>query len=149
MDITGCFKVRPARWGDYGALVALLDGYRADEVTSLLKRGQDSAEAGSGGVYMLDAVGRRGVATGSLLPWGRQAEISSVAVLPGYRRQGCGRALLSHLIGEATRARYPSVELTCALDNLPALRLYTGMGFRVERTIVLGGAPHVVMRLSL
>lgn len=53
----------------------------------------------------------------------------TIAVLPAYRGQGIGTALLAHLI-EAARPRYPAISLSVDSDN-PALRLYRRLGFEV------------------
>jgi ribosomal protein S18 acetylase RimI-like enzyme len=53
----------------------------------------------------------------------------SIAVLPEYRGQGIGTALLAHLI-EAAQPCYPAISLSVDPDN-PALRLYRRLGFEV------------------
>lgn len=53
----------------------------------------------------------------------------SIALLPEYRNQGIGSALLRHLIDE-TRHRYPALSLSVSIDN-PAARLYRRLGFEV------------------
>jgi ribosomal protein S18 acetylase RimI-like enzyme len=53
----------------------------------------------------------------------------SIAVLPEYRDQGIGSALLTRLL-EAARSRFAAVCLSVSPGN-PARRLYEGLGFRV------------------
>jgi ribosomal protein S18 acetylase RimI-like enzyme len=53
----------------------------------------------------------------------------STALLPAYRHQGIGTALLSHLIADAA-ATYPALSLSVSSDN-PAIRLYQRLGFAV------------------
>jgi ribosomal protein S18 acetylase RimI-like enzyme len=51
------------------------------------------------------------------------------AVLPGYRNQGIGRQLLTHLLATA-KAAYPLVSLSIKSSNL-ALRLYKQLGCKI------------------
>lgn len=53
----------------------------------------------------------------------------SIAVLPGYRGQGIGTALLSEII-QSARYRYPAVSLSVNSAN-PACRLYQRLGFQI------------------
>ncbi len=52
-----------------------------------------------------------------------------IAVLPGYRRRGIGRGLLSELIRMARAAGFGALSLSVARDN-PAVELYERAGFR-------------------
>lgn len=52
-----------------------------------------------------------------------------IALLPEYRGQGIGTALLEHLL-EAAKTHYPAISLSVSPDN-PALRLYRRMGFEI------------------
>ena len=57
----------------------------------------------------------------------------AIAVLPDYRNQGIGTALLTQLCHQA-KERYAAISLSVALYN-PALRLYRRFGFEaVERS---------------
>jgi ribosomal protein S18 acetylase RimI-like enzyme len=51
----------------------------------------------------------------------------SIAILPGYRNQGIGSALLRRLIGDA-RGRFSALSLSVSREN-PAVRLYERFGF--------------------
>jgi [ribosomal protein S18]-alanine N-acetyltransferase len=65
---------------------------------------------------------------------GGEVEILSLGVMPAWRRQGVGRALLDAVIAEAGRRRSGSVVLEVAADNAAARRLYVALGFaRVGR----------------
>lgn len=57
------------------------------------------------------------------------ADVQTLAVLPGYRRQGLGGALLEALIAEARRRRVADVLLEVRADNEAALELYRRYGF--------------------
>lgn len=52
----------------------------------------------------------------------------AIALLPDYRGQGIGTALLTSVLHEASKC-YPAVSLSIRADN-PALRLYQRFGFR-------------------
>jgi ribosomal protein S18 acetylase RimI-like enzyme len=71
----------------------------------------------------LAAIRRRGV-----------LEIQGLAVSPGLRRRGVGRALLRAAIEDARTARLPGVLLQVATANQGAVALYESEGFvRVRR----------------
>ncbi len=57
------------------------------------------------------------------------AEILTLGVAPGARRQGIARMLLDDLFRRARLAGAHSVGLEAAADNLPARRLYEACGF--------------------
>jgi ribosomal protein S18 acetylase RimI-like enzyme len=65
-------------------------------------------------------------APGSRLRW----IICNVVVQDAYRRQGIGRQLTEAAIDEARALGAEGVVLQVYEDNLPALRLYTDLGFR-------------------
>lgn len=58
-----------------------------------------------------------------------EAEILTVGVRPDARGAGVGRALVQAALGEAAAAGAESVFLEVAEDNIPARRLYAGLGF--------------------
>ena len=51
-----------------------------------------------------------------------------IALLPEYRGQGIGTALLEHLL-EAAKNIYPAISLSVSPNN-PAIRLYERLGFK-------------------
>jgi ribosomal-protein-alanine N-acetyltransferase len=59
-----------------------------------------------------------------------EAELLSIALLPGRRRQGVGRLLLDALIERCMAAGAATLFLEVATDNAAALALYRGAGFR-------------------
>lgn len=62
------------------------------------------------------------------------ADIMTVAVAPGSRRHGHGRALLQELLADARRRDVTEVFLDVRADNQAGLALYGGDGFeRVSR----------------
>ncbi|WP_342234767.1 ribosomal protein S18-alanine N-acetyltransferase [Inquilinus sp. OTU3971] len=84
------------------------------------------------GVFALIALDDAGEPAGYAL--GRvaadEAELLSIALLPGRRRQGGGRLLLDALIDRCAAAGAAALFLEVATDNAAALALYRGAGFR-------------------
>ncbi|MCI4066283.1 GNAT family N-acetyltransferase [Micromonospora sp. R77] len=56
--------------------------------------------------------------------------IRDLYVAPRYRRSGIANALLQHTIHDARAAGALRVSLQTEADNIPALTLYTDVGFR-------------------
>ena len=56
--------------------------------------------------------------------------IQNVAVLPDYRRRGIGRALVLGSLHGFRKSGVRRVTLEVTADNIPAVRLYEGLGFR-------------------
>lgn len=59
-----------------------------------------------------------------------QAHINNLAVRPELRRQGLASQLLEAVIAEAAHLGAAVITLEVRRSNEPALRLYTGAGFR-------------------
>lgn len=72
----------------------------------------------------------------------------SLAIVPGYRRRGIGRALLLALLDRARAQQISSVSLSVARAN-PALALYDGLGFRVVPEARGTSAESVTLQLDL
>ena len=60
-----------------------------------------------------------------------EAMVQNLAVRPEAQGAGLGALLLDALLSEAAAAGLDTVGLEVAVDNVPALRLYRGRGFRV------------------
>jgi ribosomal-protein-alanine N-acetyltransferase len=58
-----------------------------------------------------------------------EAELLSIGVLPGARRQGLARALIRIAMTRAAEGGARTLHLEVAEDNQPALALYRGLGF--------------------
>lgn len=65
-----------------------------------------------------------------------QAFIAYMAVEPGARRTGAGRALLAAAEQEARQLGLPHLSLMVSNDNAAARRLYASAGFLDERTLM-------------
>jgi ribosomal-protein-alanine N-acetyltransferase len=74
---------------------------------------------------------------------GGEVEILSVGVLPEWRRQGIGRALMAAVVAQAERLRAGSLVLEVATENEAALRLYAGFGF-----VPVGRRPRYYRRIG-
>jgi ribosomal-protein-alanine N-acetyltransferase len=61
-----------------------------------------------------------------------ELHINNLAVHPDWRRQGVARLLLDFVLQEATEAGACEATLEVRRSNLPALKLYEGLGFAVE-----------------
>lgn len=59
-----------------------------------------------------------------------EGQVTRLAVIPDYRRQGIGSRLLSDALNTFRRAQIRRVLLNTQADNLPAQRLYEQFGFR-------------------
>ena len=60
----------------------------------------------------------------------RRIYVSRLIVRKENRRQGIGKALAEYAISRAAEMGYSEVSIGVDMDNYPALRLYTGLGFR-------------------
>ena len=58
-----------------------------------------------------------------------EARLMTIAILPNFRRKGCGRALLKALLQAAADAGCGYMELECRKSNLPAQQMYRTSGF--------------------
>lgn len=63
-----------------------------------------------------------------------EIHINNVAVLPQFRAQGIGTALLQHVLIEARRLGATRATLEVRASNAAALRLYERLGFYVAAT---------------
>lgn len=107
-------------------------------VPSALER--DANDADSRHVLAWDASGRA-VGTGRLLPDGH---IGRMAVLPAWRGQGMGRALLERLLDEAAAIGMGQLVLNA---QLPACGFYRRFGFVEEgEEFIEAGIRHRTMR---
>lgn len=59
-----------------------------------------------------------------------EADITNVAVGTAYRKQGCGKALVSAVIELAKKKQIEKIFLEVRVSNAPAISLYEKMGFQ-------------------
>jgi len=70
---------------------------------------------------------------GTSRPEPHTALVEAVAVLPERRGRGVGRRMMAEALAEARRAGRRRVGLYVVEGNEPAVRLYTSLGFQVQR----------------
>jgi ribosomal-protein-alanine N-acetyltransferase len=80
-----------------------------------------------------------------------EAEILTLAVLPGRRRAGLGRRLLDAALAGAAEAGAAAMFLEAAADNAAALALYQGAGFAEigRRRGYYGSVDAIAMRRDI
>jgi ribosomal-protein-alanine N-acetyltransferase len=112
------------------------------------------ASPGVSGVLLLSSGKEIGVALCRVAA--DEAELLTIAVDPGHRRRGAGRALLEAVIDRARAARASALFLEVGADNPAACSLYEQRDFRVVGRRAgyyqRGTAPNadaLVMRLAL
>lgn len=66
---------------------------------------------------------------GLCLNAGEAVDLATIATLPAARGCGVGKAVLAGLIAGAAQRGYSRMILEVAIDNPPALSIYTGAGF--------------------
>lgn len=73
--------------------------------------------------------------------WQKQGEadeisvIHALGVLPRYHGQGLAKRMVAHAISQAREREQKALRLDVLGGNLPALKLYAGMGFRYAGTV--------------
>ena len=71
---------------------------------------------------------------------GNEAYIMNLVTLPGWRRQGIARALLTHVVEVLREQGIPAISLHAAADGR---QLYESVGFTI-----LGDGPEMVLKLK-
>jgi len=99
------------------------------------------------GAYKLNADPEGNYDKGS---WRRQLKVGEylvihmLAVAVGQFGNGIGKAMVSHALETARKGGYKAVRLDVVPDNIPAIKLYTGLGFTYAGTFDLErGIEHV------
>jgi [ribosomal protein S18]-alanine N-acetyltransferase len=142
--------LRPVRWWDVPELVALERLLFDDDAWTEATWWAELAQGGSRR-YLLDrdpASGRvRGYAGVALN--GPDADVMTVAVAPEQQGRGLGRRLTEALVELAADAGAGQLLLEVRADNVPAQRLYAGLGFdriAVRRGYYRGGVDAWILR---
>ncbi|RDI39117.1 GNAT family N-acetyltransferase [Falsibacillus pallidus] len=65
--------------------------------------------------------------------------IDTLSVSPEHGGRGIGTALIECALLEAKERGYPTVSLNVEEENTGAMRLYSRLGFRVRKTIMING----------
>lgn len=58
-----------------------------------------------------------------------EGHITNIAVHPEHRKKGLGKKLVAAMIEEAKKHQMTQMTLEVRVSNLPAIKLYEGMGF--------------------
>lgn len=69
---------------------------------------------------------------------GHRGWINYLAVAPGFRKQGRGRAILERAERELARAGCPKINLQVRLGNKAVLGFYRALGYSDDRVVSLG-----------
>ncbi|GIK58543.1 MAG: GNAT family N-acetyltransferase [Chloroflexi bacterium] len=73
-----------------------------------------------------------GVALAEPMHWNGSLWVWEFHIASGYRGEGWGRLLMTRLIAQAQTARLRTITCETQNTNIPAIRFYRRMGFRVE-----------------
>lgn len=142
--------LRPMTAGDLAAVMAIeRELFPDDAWTERTMR--DELGAVPDTRYYLVAQEDAVVGYAGLAVVGDQGDVMTIAVSADRQGRGLGRALLTELIGEATRRGALDLFLEVRHDNAPAKELYRKMGF-VEIGVRRGyynGADAITMRRAL
>jgi ribosomal protein S18 acetylase RimI-like enzyme len=65
-----------------------------------------------------------------------RTRVAGMAIVPSARRQGVGRALMEHLLAEATARGDQTMELEVIERNVAAVKLYERLGFTCRQRLV-------------
>jgi ribosomal-protein-alanine N-acetyltransferase len=144
--------LRPMRWWDLDAAVALERGLFADP-WSLETFWAELAGVPETRHYLVAEDGGQVVGYAGLFATRHQADVQTIAVAQAQQGSGLGGVLLEALIAEASRRGCAEVLLEVRVDNTAARRLYERFGFEqisVRRGYYQpGGVDGLVMRLRL
>lgn len=75
-------------------------------------------------------------------PPGAPVNVAALVVLPEHFRRGLGRALMHRVLEEHGRG---PITVSTGVRNLPALRLYAGLGFQEQRRWSVDGIAMVTL----
>lgn len=130
------FRLRPAQLSDLDALLALEN---ATFTSDLLNRRRLRHWIGADNGIFVVAVDKSGALVGSALAFTRRdsdsARAYSLAIAKQARGQGLGARLIRELERRSRKAGFARIHLEVAVDNRPAVALYTKLGFTLVRRI--------------
>ncbi len=130
------FRLRPAQLSDLDALHALEN---ATFTSDLLSRRRLRHWIGADNGIFVVAVDKSGALVGSALAFTRRdsdsARAYSLAIAKQARGQGLGARLIRELERRSRKAGFARIHLEVAVDNRPAVALYTTLEFTLVRRI--------------
>ena len=121
--------VRPMRWWDIDAVMALETELFADEAWSPTMFWSELAEDATRHYVVATADGQIVGYAGLCAYPPHESYVQTIAVSPGAQGHGLGTRLLVGLIEEAQRRGCARVDLEVRADNDDAIRLYERHGF--------------------
>jgi ribosomal-protein-alanine N-acetyltransferase len=143
------WRLRRADVDDLDAVMAIETSVFATDAWS--RSGMGHELASRDGYYLVATL--EGYAGLLSLPGAPDADVQTIAVVPGARGRGLGRALLTQLVAEARRRGAREVFLEVRADNPGAQHLYETAGFEAiavrPRYYMPDGVDAVVMRLTV
>jgi len=80
-------------------------------------------------VYLVAVSGSAVLGYGGMRSAAGEFYIDNIGVAPAHRRQGAGRAIVTHLIEQAREAGGLFLSLEVRPSNTPAIRMYEQLGF--------------------
>jgi predicted GNAT family N-acyltransferase len=143
MKTSESFRVRQANWeNDQPALREIRE--QVFVIEQSVPHEMEWDESDSVSCHVLAEAGGRCIGTGRLLPDGH---IGRMAVLPEWREQGVGSALLQTLLDLARAAGHERAILNAQVQAMP---FYRRFGFVADGAEYLeAGIPHVAMSRRL
>jgi ribosomal-protein-alanine N-acetyltransferase len=122
--------LRPMRWWDVEPALALERVLFPDDAWSAETFWSELAGVPSTRHYLVAVDGDEVVGyAGLFAAYHHQADVQTVAVVPGRQGQGIGDRLLGALLEEAARRSCTEILLEVRADNAAAQRLYARHGF--------------------
>lgn len=80
---------------------------------------------------------------------GRHKEIARVVVSPDYRGKGLAKKIVNDLITILKKSNCSSIHLSVAINNIPAYKTYSSLGFIVVGEEELFGGKYLLMEKIL
>lgn len=79
---------------------------------------------------------------------GNTGWVGGMGIIPDYRRQGIGRAIINYLIEQGRTRHLTHLELEVITQNTPAVKLYEDVGFATTRTLLIFDRPATPVTLT-
>ena len=123
------FRIRPAQDDDIPAIAEIESACFSHPWSE--KSLRDTLHTKEGHLFVLETDGQIAAYAGMYVLF-EDADVTNVACLPAFRRNGFARALLGTLITEAKALGAERLHLEVRVSNAPALALYSSEGFQTD-----------------
>jgi ribosomal protein S18 acetylase RimI-like enzyme len=120
-------EYQPAHHQDYRNVLMESFGDDVDEAEAIIQLSLTQASRTLYGILVKDEL----IGTINLIR-SDQAFITAFAIHPKHQKKGFGRAALYQAVDRLMKEGYQSVSLDVEVENTHALKLYEGVGFRVQ-----------------